>query len=57
MDDENPELDKTRLRVQIVITAVLGGFCIYLIACESQDSSKIKWAYGIIGLLVGYWLK
>lgn len=57
MEDENREFARAKLRVQIIITAILGGFCIYLIACETQDSSKIKWAYGIIGLLVGYWLK
>lgn len=48
---------KTKIWVQVILTAVLGLFTIYLIAHEPDDSVKLKWAFGIIGIIIGYWLK
>jgi hypothetical protein len=48
---------KAKIRVQTGITIVLGLFAIYLIATEPTNSDKSKWAYGIIGIIIGYWLK
>jgi len=43
--------------IQIVITAVLLLFSMWLIFYEPETSNKLKWAYGIIGIIIGYWLK
>ena len=43
--------------VQVGLTLVFGGLAVYLVATEPQDSSKLKWAYGVIGIIIGYWLK
>jgi uncharacterized membrane protein len=51
------DYEKIKVRVQIGITIVVGVFSIYLISVEPESGSKLKWAYGIIGLLIGYWLK
>jgi hypothetical protein len=48
---------KTKIKVQIGVTLVLGLFSIYLIATEPANSDKTKWAFGIIGIIIGYWLK
>ena len=48
---------KLKVKVQTGITIVLGVFAIYLIATEPSGSEKIKWAYGIFGIIIGYWLK
>lgn len=48
---------KTKIKVQIGVTAILGLFSIYLIATEPANSDKLKWAFGIIGIIIGYWLK
>jgi len=46
-----------KILVQVGMTVVLGVFCIYLISYENSDSAKLKWSFGIVGLLIGYWLK
>jgi len=48
---------KTKIKVQIGVTVVLGLFSLYLIATEPANSDKTKWAFGIIGIIIGYWLK
>jgi len=48
---------KTKIKVQIGVTAVLGLFSLYLIATEPANSDKTKWAFGIVGIIIGYWLK
>lgn len=48
---------KLKIKVQIGITAVLLIFCIYIIATEPANSDKLKWAFGIVGIIIGYWLK
>jgi hypothetical protein len=48
---------KTKIKVQIAVTAILGLFAIYLIVTEPENSDKIKWAFSIIGIIIGYWLK
>jgi hypothetical protein len=48
---------RAKIRVQVGVTVVLGLFSLYLIATEPADSDKTKWAYGIIGIIIGYWLK
>lgn len=48
---------KTKTKIQAAVTGVLGLFAIYLIITEPGNSDKIKWAYSIIGIIIGYWLK
>lgn len=36
---------KTKVKVQVGITIVLGSFAIYLIVTEPNNSDKLKWAY------------
>ncbi len=51
------ELKKLRLKVQIWITSVLGLFSMGIIIFEPADGALVKWAIGIIGIIIGYWLK
>jgi hypothetical protein len=51
------ELKKLRLKVQIWITSVLGLFSMGIIIFEPAESALVKWAIGIIGIIIGYWLK
>ena len=46
-----------KLWVQVAITGALGLFSIFLIYTEPSDSVKLKWSFGIIGIIIGYWLK
>ncbi len=43
--------------VQVILTALLLLFSIAIIIFEPPDSVKLKWAFGTIGIIIGYWLK
>jgi hypothetical protein len=46
-----------RTWVQVIISAILLIVSILIIVFESSDSVKLKWAFGIVGIIIGYWLK
>ena len=48
---------RLKIKIQAFVTATVGLVAIYIIITEPADSDKIKWAYGIVGLIMGYWLK
>lgn len=48
---------KIKLWVQVGITVVLLPFSVYLLASEPDNSSKQKWAIGMVSFIIGYWLK
>ncbi len=51
------EIKKIRIKTQIGITSVLGLFCLFILIYEPSDHPLNKWAIGIIGTILGYWLK
>ncbi len=52
----NPD-SKFKIKVQNGVPLVSGLVLICLIATESANSDKTKWALGIIGIIIGYSLK
>lgn len=51
------EFDKIRLKVQIWVTSVLGVFSLGVLALAPGESPLFKWAIGVLGIIIGYWLK
>jgi FtsH-binding integral membrane protein len=51
------EIKKAKFYVQVGLTGILLAVSILLICQEPETSNKLKWAYGIIGIVIGYWLK
>ncbi len=51
------DVKKAKFFVQVGLTLVLLVVSIILICQEPETSNKLKWAYGIIGIVIGYWLK
>jgi Tfp pilus assembly protein PilV len=45
------------LYMPIVITAVVGLAALYIILSKKFEADSLKWAYGILGTIVGFWLK
>lgn len=45
------------LFVQIAITFTILITCLYMIVSQGHDPKDKYWAYGMVGTLVGYWLK
>jgi hypothetical protein len=46
-----------RLRMQVVLTLVLGGTAIWIIIAAEHGPDDKKWAYGTLGIVLGYCLK
>jgi hypothetical protein len=45
------------LIMQVVLSLVVIGAGLYMILSGRYDASNQHWAYGIIGTVVGFWLK
>jgi hypothetical protein len=44
------------LATQIVISMVVLIACLYIILSQKYESDTEKWAYGAVGIILGYWL-
>ena len=45
------------LILQILISLVLLGAGLYVILSKQYGAADTNWAYGMVGTVVGYWLK
>jgi len=48
---------RTILIVRIGISAVALLAALYVILSNKYSDADVKWAFGIIGLIIGYWLR
>ena len=53
MDEER----RTVIRIQTIVTFVALGASLFVILTKWYPDSDTKWAFGMVGLVVGYWLK
>jgi hypothetical protein len=53
----NDDLKILKLKAQIGVTAVLGFFSLGVLVYEPSENWLVKWAIGILGIIIGYWLK
>jgi len=59
MDSQTGEPRAVRVIQQlmpVVISLVIGGAALYMILSDYPDA-QLKWAFGSVGTIVGYWLK
>ena len=49
--------DKTTFIIQIIISIIVLSACFYIILSKSFGIDTQKWAFGMVGLVVGFWLK
>jgi predicted acyltransferase len=52
-----PGREKTVLTMQVVVSLVVLAAALYVILARPDAPDDHKWAYSIIGTVVGYWLK
>jgi len=50
-------LGVVRLGVQILVSLVILAASLYIIISKGYDEPSAKWAYGMAGLVAGYWLR
>jgi protein-S-isoprenylcysteine O-methyltransferase Ste14 len=52
------EQQRAKFVAQAVISLIVLLVCFYLIIHPNSTSAgTLKWAFGMVGLVVGYWLK
>lgn len=44
------------LATQIAISMIVLVACLYIILSRKYESDTEKWAYGAVGIILGYWL-
>ena len=43
--------------IPAVISMLVLGSCLYIILSGNYEEATHKWAYGMVGTIMGYWLK
>lgn len=43
--------------VRVALSVILCSASLFVILDTNYPDATIKWAFGIIGLIIGYWLK
>jgi uncharacterized membrane protein len=56
-DQKRLHNNTVRNRMRIFVTLVVLFAALFIILIGRYDSDTQKWAYGIVGLVIGYWLK
>jgi len=56
-DSEDKVSNRIRLCVKVVLSVILLVASLYIILDQKFPSDYGKWAFGMIGLLAGYWLR
>ena len=46
-----------QLIMQLIMSLVFGGASLYVVLSKKYDEATQKWAFGTIGLILGFWLK
>ena len=52
-----PRRTSPRMMMQIVISLVVLATALYVVVARPEATDDHKWAYAIIGTIVGYWLR
>jgi hypothetical protein len=53
----SPNEAKTVLTVQIIVSLAVLAAALYVIVAKPGATDDHKWAYSVVGTIVGYWLK
>ena len=54
----DPEARRTaKLIAQIAVTLIVLGASLWVILSGRYSDSYVKWAMGLVGVVIGYWLK
>jgi threonine/homoserine/homoserine lactone efflux protein len=49
--------EERQFLVQIAVSLALLGAALYIILSKLYADADTKWSYGIVGTIIGYWLK
>jgi hypothetical protein len=46
-----------RRRMQVALSLLVAVAALYLVLFQETDGEAQKWAFGVIGIILGFWLK
>jgi hypothetical protein len=52
-----PGASAKRLKWQIVLSLIVASTAMYVVIARPEATDDHKWAYSIVGVVVGYWLR
>lgn len=55
--DNRPIPDRTTTFVRVGLTVIFVGACLFVILSQAFPEDSNKWAFGIIGVVIGYWFR
>jgi hypothetical protein len=50
-------LSNPRTFMQVFLSVGLAGASVFVILSEKFDASSVQWAFGMLTLIVGYWMR
>jgi hypothetical protein len=56
-NEDNPTPSRTVTFVRIGISLIVLGAALYVILSQNFTDESSKWAFGIVGIVLGYWLR
>jgi len=45
-----------RFIMSCIVTTIMLGAALYIILSQSFTEADVKWAYGMVGIIIGHWL-
>jgi hypothetical protein len=52
-----PARVNVRTIMMVVVSVLVLGSSLFIILSKQYDSESQKWAFGVVGMIVGFWLK
>lgn len=49
--------DRAKLVIRAIISSVVLSVALFVVLRDGYPDATIKWAFGAIGLVLGYWLR
>jgi len=49
--------DPVQIWMTVVVTLAIGAAALYIVLSDHYGQDSVKWAFGSLGTVVGYWLK
>lgn len=56
-DPQFTQKERWMLVVRLIVSGLFASAALYVILSDSYPDATSKWAFGIAGLVIGYWLR
>jgi hypothetical protein len=57
LSSQKAAADGVQMWMAIVVTLAIGSAALYVVLSKQYEQDSLKWAFGALGTVIGYWLK